>query len=297
MTSVAIAACNEEAVIARCLGALTADARPGELEIAVAANGCTDGTAQIAQTFPFVKVVELATAGKAHALNAADQILTSFPRVYLDADIELSTAQVRRLCEVLSHAGTGSGALVAVPGRVVNVKGRPLLVRAYYAINRHHPAFEQALFGRGVIVLSEAARRRFTDFPHVIADDLFLDSLFGATERARVESVAVSIESPRRTSDLVRRLVRVRRGNAELRRAPDSVSTCAVRPMRATDWMTRVVARRPALIPAGAVYLILTLFAEGVARFGRHLSWGQDLSTRVQASKGSLPASRAEENV
>ncbi|MFD0748037.1 glycosyltransferase [Phytohabitans flavus] len=75
--SVVIAAHNESAVISRCLSAL----REGgaDLDITVVTNGCTDDTAEVARQHAGVRVVELAEAGKAGALNAGDAVAASFP--------------------------------------------------------------------------------------------------------------------------------------------------------------------------------------------------------------------------
>ena len=51
MISVIIPAHNEERVIARTLEAMVAGASPGELEIIVVANGCSDATADVARGF------------------------------------------------------------------------------------------------------------------------------------------------------------------------------------------------------------------------------------------------------
>ena len=50
MTSIVIAAHNEETVIGRCLDTLLADAHPGEFDVTVVANGCSDRTAEVAGT-------------------------------------------------------------------------------------------------------------------------------------------------------------------------------------------------------------------------------------------------------
>ena len=67
--SVIIPAHNEEKVLARCLDALLADSEAGELEILVAANGCTDRTVEIARSYgDRVGVIEIPEASKHAAL-------------------------------------------------------------------------------------------------------------------------------------------------------------------------------------------------------------------------------------
>lgn len=272
VTSVVIAAHDEAAVLDRTLRTLLADAAPGEFEVVVVANGCTDGTAELARSVPGVTVLELPEAGKPGALNAGDAAATGFPRIYLDADIGLAAAGVRALVAALDEPGV----LAAAPGRRLDTTGRPLLVRAYYAINGRHPAYRNALFGRGAIALSAAGRARFGRFPDVIADDLFLDAQFAEAEKREVTSVATVVATPRRTTDLLRRLGRVRAGNAGLRAADDRV-----RPARRTSWLVDVVLPRPWLLPAGVCYAGLTLLAAASARRpGTRRQWGRDESSR-----------------
>lgn len=123
--SVVIAAHNEAAVIGRCLDSLRADTVPGEFDITVAANGCTDATASIAAERPGVRVLDLPEPGKAQALNAADQVADGFPRIYLDADIFTTAAVARALCAALATDPTsGRPWLAAVPRRDVEQIGR-----------------------------------------------------------------------------------------------------------------------------------------------------------------------------
>lgn len=291
MTSIVIAAHNEAAVIGRCLDALLSDARPGEFDVTVVANGCTDDTAAVAATRPGVRVVDLATAGKAAALNAGDAVAVGFPRVYLDADIVLTTAAVRSLVGAL-----GGAALAATVGRELDLAGRPLLVRAYYAVHGRLPVFRDGLFGRGVVALSEAGRARFDRFPELVADDLFLDSLFSGTEKRHVTSYTARVATPRRTDDLVRRLVRVRGGNARMRAAAaDGEITAPVRPAARLSWLRDVVVPRPWLAPAAVCYVAITVVAAVSARRAADggAAWGRDESSRQDdRPAGAQPAER-----
>lgn len=302
-----IAAHDEAAGIGRCLDGLLAGTAPGELDVTVVANGCTDDTAAVAAARPGVRVIDLPRPGKAAALNAGDAVAVGFPRVYLDADIALPAGAVRQLCEALAAPGR-PGPLAVVPRRRLDVRRRPLGVRAYYAVNARMPAYRGALFGRGVIALSAAGRARFAAFPDVLADDLFLDSLFTAAEKHEVAAVAATIATPRRTRDLVARLVRVRSANAALRSTgpapvadPDGgpaagPTTAAgsagptraagsVRPAARWSWLRDVVLPRPWLAPAAVGYVAITLLAAARARRSPATAdrWGRDGSSREAA--------------
>ena len=275
MTSVVIAAHNEAAVIGRCLDTLLAEAEPGEFDVTVVANGCTDGTVRVASDRG-VRVLDLPEPGKPGALNAGDAAAVGFPRVYLDADIVLSTAGLR----ALAAAVTGP-AQAATARRELDLTGRPLPVRAYFSVHRHLPALRTGLFGRGVIVLSEAGRARFDRFPDMVADDLFVDSLFTADEKRQVETVPSVVATPRRTGDLIRRLIRVRAGNAAMRAAAARGEISAsVRPSSGSSWLKDVVLRRPWLAPAAVAYVTITVYAAAQARRRPDAGWGRDESTR-----------------
>jgi glycosyltransferase involved in cell wall biosynthesis len=268
-TSIVIAAHNEARVIGRCLDGILGLAEPGEFEIVVVANGCTDATADTARERPGVTVIELTEASKTAALRAGDEAAKGFPRVYLDADTTLGTAALRSLCAALDEPGV----YAVTARRRLDTAASPLAVRGYYAIQRRLPAFDNALFGRGVVVLSAAGRGRFERFPSIVADDLFLDSLFTDEEKREVETVVSTVAVPRRTRDLVRRLARVRQGNRALR-----ALSPRTRPAVHSSWLRDVVLPRPWLLPAGACYAGITLAAEWRAR--RAVGWAQDESSR-----------------
>lgn len=288
MTSVIIAAYNEAAVLGRNLDLLLSGASEGELDVVVVANGCVDETADVARARG-VRVLDLPAPGKAAALNAGDELATSSPRVYLDADVAATAAAVRALTDALTLPGPGGGPapLAAVPDRHLVLRGRPLAVRCYYAVQSRLPAARTGLYGRGMIALSQDGRARFAHFPDILADDLFLDSLFTASERVVVTSVSTEVETPHRTRDLVRRLTRVRRGNAALHARSGTDGIAQVRGSSRTSWLRDVVLRQPWLAPAGVVYAVLTVVAEIRSRRPDD-RWGVDTSTRLtSAGQGS----------
>jgi glycosyltransferase involved in cell wall biosynthesis len=262
MTSIIIPAHNEAGRIGAHLAALT-DGLPAGFELIVVPNGCTDATADVARTFSRVLVVEVPEAGKAGALRAGDAAATHLPRIYLDADVPLSAKEAQSL----ACAVTAPGVHAATGRRRVVTRGSAWPVRAYYAVNRRLPVFEDGLFGRGVIALSAAGRSRFDEFPDLIADDLFLDSLFEPHEKRHLDDVVTTVTAPHRTSQLVGRLARVRSGNRTMR------MVAAARPASNTSWLKDVVLPRPWLWPAGLCYAAVTLRAEVLSRRAT-LTWG-----------------------
>jgi glycosyltransferase involved in cell wall biosynthesis len=283
MPGVVIAAHNEESVIGACLGALLSQG-VGADDIVVVANGCTDRTAERARDHG-VTVIDLVEPGKAGALNAGDAAATGYPRIYLDADIVVPAGGI---ATVISMFESTPAPLAVVPARRVDVAGRPWPVRAYFAVNTRLPAFEHGLFGRGMIALSADGRARFTEFPPLVADDLFLDSQFSDEEKAVASSMQVAVEAPFTTHELLARLVRVRRGNGELRAAAAAGRVpSAVRPSDRWAWM-RATVRHPPLWASAAAYAIITVIAGRRARMAAgDGSWGHDQGSRdrIQAMR------------
>jgi len=157
MLSVIIPAHNEEAVLGRCLRAIVTDAAPGELEVIVACNGCTDRTAEIARDFgPPVRVIEIPQASKVAALNAADEAATGFPRFYVDADVIVDLASLRAMAAVLERGE----ALLVAPKLRMDLSKTTWPVRAYYRVWMSLP-YNQVMVGAGAYGLSRGGRARF----------------------------------------------------------------------------------------------------------------------------------------
>jgi Glycosyl transferase family 2 len=220
--SVAIPAHNEAAVIGRCLDALLNGLQPGELEVLIVCNGCTDETADIVRSkWPSVQVVEITEASKPAALRAADDMLAAFPRIYLDADVTLPGTSAKRLIEVLRDGSR----VAARPRYIWDVSRSDALVRSYYRGLARVQSGRNSLWG-GIYGLSQAGRSRFSVFPDLIADDLFVDQLFrpAEIEIVDVEEPAV-ISVPRGIRDLLHVVRRRRKGNVDLNSLPEDSET------------------------------------------------------------------------
>jgi glycosyltransferase involved in cell wall biosynthesis len=276
--SVVIPAHDEEAVIGRCLDALTRDADPGELEVVVVCNGCTDGTAAVArEALPAATVVELAVASKSAALNAGDEHATRFPRLYLDADIELPIGVLRATVRALASPGV----LCAAPAPAFELRGRPRLVRAYYETWRQLPYFTEEMVGTGVYALSEPGRGRFDRFPDLTADDQFVLQQFAPAERRSLGDQHFVVHTPTTLAGLVAIRRRAYRGAAELAasgRAPHGRATGAGRRLLQ-------LASSPRNWFPVAVFVTISAFAKLRARFGAGHAWERDDSAR-QAAEG-----------
>lgn len=210
--SIIIPAHNESAVIARTLAPLAPLAALGRLEVIVACNGCTDDTASIARSFPSVVVIELAEASKVAALNAADAIAHCWPRLYLDADIEVDPVALVPAIRSLE----GDGIFAARPAFRADSEGAEFIVAAYLRARYRMPSMSQAMWGAGVYGLSRAGHDRLGSFPAVTADDLHIDQLFAPGRKRILAGPAVTVRMPRTARGLLAVLVRSRRGSAEL---------------------------------------------------------------------------------
>ncbi|HET7017417.1 MAG TPA: glycosyltransferase, partial [Streptosporangiaceae bacterium] len=169
MTTIVIPAHNEGLVIGRLLGLLGAEGPAPDLTVIVVANGCSDNTVEVARSFGSdVKVVSIPQASKHLALLAGDNEATDFPRIYVDADVELGLADVRALEAALAEPGV----LAAAPERALAFDGCPWSVRWYYDIWLRLPQVRQGLFARGVIGVSKEGHGRLAALPPLMADDL-----------------------------------------------------------------------------------------------------------------------------
>ena len=276
MISIIIPAHNEETVIERCLSALLDGAEPGELELIVACNGCTDRTAERARAFgPPVQVIEIEQASKTAAINAAERVATGFPRLYIDADVVLPLSGVRAVAATLQN-----GHLLASPVADTDLSASSPAVRAFYDIWLRLP-YNRVMVGTGVYALSEKGRARFGEFPPIIADDGYVRSRFTPEERVAVPEATVRVVAPRTLRDLVRVKTRSRLGRYELAQkhplpgASDRKRLWSI--LRSVQW-------GPSLPWRGAVYLWVNMAVRLRAglrlRAGQLQGWDRDQVSR-----------------
>jgi glycosyltransferase involved in cell wall biosynthesis len=281
--SIVIPARNEERVIGRCLRALTDGADEGELDIVVAINGTTDGTAAAARAAcPTVRIVEIAQGSKTAALNAGDGAAHHFPRFYVDADVTLGVHDVRKV----AHALISGRALAAAPRPEFETEERPWAVRAFYDVWTRLPYFDGGMIGTGVFALSEEGRRRFGEFPPIIADDHYVACHFAPHERVTVEDASFSVRVPRNLRGILKIQGRARAGLLELgERYPQLLQS----ERKARGVAVRRIAERPDLWPGAVVYGAVSVTARVMGHYRRLTSkrtdWQPETSSREGATR------------
>lgn len=270
--SVVIPAHDEARVLGGTLAALRVAAVCERPQVVVVANGCSDATAQIAREAGAV-VVEMGAATKAGALRAGDAVARHFPRVYLDADIELSPRTLDELARTLRDGD----AMAASPQVVFDDGQASWPVRAFYRVYRELPYVTQGLVGLGVYGLSAAGRSRFTEFPDVTSDDLFVQRLFMQHERA-TSNGTFRVAVPRDLLNLVRVRTRTAAGNSELSGwgIADGFERSTTSTSRA---LLDLVVQNPGHLPAVGVYVAVTVASRFLARRSRG-EWHRDTTTR-----------------
>lgn len=271
--AVIVPAYNEAAVIASTLAPLSQAATEGYIELIVVCNGCVDDTADQARSVPGATVVELATASKPLALNTGDQIATLWPRIYLDGDIAISAETV---VATLDRLGRGD-ILAARPSFEYGLEGSRPIVRRYYRARMRMSAYDDALWWAGVYGVSEAGHARFGEFPGVMGDDKFIDSIFESHEKAVVPTEPAVWHTPTTAKGLLTVLTRHHRGNAELA----ALEPTRIRPtgMATARGILKTI-RSPGSCVDASVYLTFALAARWRTRRA-DTAWARDDTSRI----------------
>jgi hypothetical protein len=261
------------------------------MDIIVVANGCSDNTAEVAASFgSAVRVLTLPVACKHEALTAGDRVAAGFPRIYVDADVELRAHDARVLAAALRQPGV----LAAAPRRELVMTGRPWQVRWYYDVWSLLPGVRRGLWGRGVIAVNEAGHRRLAGLPPLQADDLAASLMFEPHETVLVPGARVIIHPPRTFAGLLCRRARCVTGIAQIERA-QGLDSSADR-TRISD-LTAIIRRRPGMLPRVGYFLCVAVLAQ--LRAGRararddYLTWLRDESSRTAPATAVAPPAGA----
>jgi glycosyltransferase involved in cell wall biosynthesis len=285
LISIIVPACNEAAVLERCLSALTAGAEPSELEVIVVCNGCTDESAAIARRFVGpVRVIETPVGSKINALNLGDGAAHGFPRFYVDADVVLNLTSIRAITQKL-QAGE---VLAAAPRISHDLRNCSWAVKAFYNVDRHMPSFREGIGGSGVYALSENGRARFSEFPKLTADDGFVRLTFKPGERSSVDGAESIVTPPSNLRGLIQIKTRSHFGSYELRNRYPELFTNFGEGNRAA--LQRLF-RRPRMWPALGVYLYVKSRAKLAARRqvkqGKCEIWERDDTSRASSARAT----------
>ncbi|SDW57277.1 Glycosyltransferase involved in cell wall bisynthesis [Roseicitreum antarcticum] len=191
MISVIIPAHDEAAFIGGCLERLLASDLPGAqgVEVIVAANGCTDDTAEraarwqadfAARGWRLVVLVD-SIANKIKALNMAEAVATGAIRVYVDADVHVTTGLIALLAAALDRPDPAYAS-----GRPDIRVPRSAASRRYARFWMRLPFMSRDVPGCGIYAVNAAGRQRWQQFPDIMADDIFVRMHFARSERIAV---------------------------------------------------------------------------------------------------------------
>ena len=278
-TTVLIPAHNEAAVIGRCLETLLETAAVDEFEVLVLSNGSSDQTAERARVTAeglrsgsSVTVLDLAQSGKAAAINQGLDVGRGPKFVVLDADVLLDTETTRDLCRSLDQPGT----LAASTTVGFDFDGVSWLSRSYHRFWNQVPSIANGLAGRGVYAFNPEGLERFGRLPLIIADDRFVDLVFGLSERTIVEGSSTVVPcSTLRT--LIDRKSRVFLGNRTL--SAEDIPGFDTHDRPTGGWRSTLRSNPASLVHLPA-YLGVNLLAKAkarlIARKTATVAWNED---------------------
>ncbi len=285
MISVLIPAHNEEDVIGLALNRLLDGALPGEVQLVVVCNGCSDRTAEVARAAaPGITVIESVIPSKSEAINTGMDACSGECVVVADADVSMTVQDLRQLAAGLR----GAGVLAAAPAvRMEYLPGTTWGVRAFYRFWMSLPYVQEGMMAAGVWALNEAGRQRVGRLPRIISDDGYVRLLFAEGERIEVGSAVSVVLAPLTIPDLVKIKTRSRLGWYELRTRFPELLAREVRTRRyASAWFG--VLARPSLWLAALPYLYVNLLSRRRAVLqARNLAtyrWERDEGSRRAAA-------------
>jgi len=239
------------------------------IRVIVIDNGSTDHTADVASFWTprfataghEMLVLSLPRANKSAALNAGDAAAEGVngPRIYLDADVELSPGCIAAVSKTLAEGGRVG---MCCP-RLRVARARSWSTRTYAQVWTRLPWVVEDAIGGGFYAVSAEGRRRWDRFPDLLAEDVFVQSRFRRQERRVLHGESFVIRLPEGLPDLVRIRTRWISGNRQVSR------------QHAGEWgrhayplggRLKVVLTTPSLWSGLPFYLLVNLIAHWRAR-------------------------------
>ena len=278
--SIIIPAHNEAKVILRCLRSIFRNAYPGEFEILVVCNGCIDDTADIVRrSFPSVRVIETSVASKVVALNLGNAAVSRYPRIYLDADLVVTTVDLRELLRPLQ-----TGKALAACGRMdIDTSRSNFFVKSFYKVWLLNSYLENGKFG-GLFAVSRDGQKRICPFSEVTNDDEMVRRSFRPSDRAFVEACSFRMTAPRTLRGLIRIRTRATRGNVQINKLGLENTDGSF--WRRFGRFAFRVSGKPSVWVGLPIYLLISLFIRGKVAFANTDStakWERDDSSREWA--------------
>jgi hypothetical protein len=260
LASVVIPAHDEAERIGATLRTLLTGLADRSLDVVVVCNGCSDGTADVARTVSGVQVIEIGEASKVAALRVGDAHAETFPRIYLDADVTLSGQAVVAIAQALE---VDEPRVVGLLPEIC-LTGSSRSVRRFYGFRQRLPVFQDGIIGAGVYAMNETGRAKFGVWPEVLGDDQFVLRVFEPHERITVRDHRSLVAGPSDLPTVIRRGVRVRRGNAEL--SAGAAGVALVAPPAGVGAALRSCVAEPSAWPGAVTWLVVSAWVRILTR-------------------------------
>lgn len=223
MLTIIIPCHNEEKYLGACLQSISDQEGVPEginVEVIVAANGCTDQTVAVSKSYESAlkeNKIELVTfdiesPGKAKAIRLAEEKSKYKNYVYIDADVTIEKTLLGEVLEILSEKNP-----LYVSGTLTIPTSQSWVTANYAKIWSALPFVKEGVPGIGLYGVNEAGRKRWGDFPQIIADDRFVRLNFANEERRKVRS-KYYWSLPEGARNLTKARIRWCEGNEELKK-------------------------------------------------------------------------------
>jgi glycosyltransferase involved in cell wall biosynthesis len=237
------------------------------MRLVISDNGSADDTVDLARTWGErfasagheVIVLHLPEGNKCAALNAADAAADDLPRIYLDADVELSPGCVAEVVAALADARDVG---MCCP-RMRIARSRSWVTRRYARVWGGLPWVRDDAIGGGFYAVSAAGRRRWGRFPDLLAEDSFVQAQFRRSERRVLSHCHFEIGLPEGFGDLLKVRTRQFSGNRQLARQCGGEWGRAAYPLARR---VRFLLTTPSLWPDLPLYFFLNGLARHRAR-------------------------------